>query len=159
MNLQSPLCCASFCLTIMVAAVAVKLAPPPVLGHTACGGPSPLSQLVLIQAGRALQGETYRFAKCNPPLPLSEMWRVGLPLPAQYLDVIHPEIYWEDFQVILSCSLSPPQMCLPCVYADSLIILLNLSFPGLPLMSALIESLQPVLQLSQQRLALSLCIS
>lgn len=29
MNLQSPLCCASFCLTIMVAAVAVKLAPPP----------------------------------------------------------------------------------------------------------------------------------
>eukprot|EP00884_Botryococcus_braunii_P016136 jgi/Botrbrau1/3205/Bobra.37_2s0035.1 len=43
------------------------------------------------------KGEAYRFVKCKPPLPLSVMWKVGLPLPESYVEIIHPEMFWRIF--------------------------------------------------------------
>ena len=45
------------------------------------------------------QGETYRWAICKEALPLAEMRRAGIPLPAKHVEVVHSGIAWEDFQV------------------------------------------------------------
>lgn len=36
---------------------------------------------------------------CKEALPLAEMRRVGIPLPAKQVDVLHASLAWEDFQV------------------------------------------------------------
>ena len=48
---------------------------------------------------RHLQGETYRWALCKEALPMTEMRRLGIPLPAKHVDVLHASLSWEDFQV------------------------------------------------------------
>jgi hypothetical protein len=45
------------------------------------------------------QGETYRWAICKEALPLAEMRRAGIPLPAKHVEVVHSGLAWEDFQV------------------------------------------------------------
>ncbi|CAK0783186.1 hypothetical protein CVIRNUC_006385 [Coccomyxa viridis] len=46
----------------------------------------------------ATHGETYRWALCKEALPMTEMRRLGIPLPAKHVDVLHASLSWEDFQ-------------------------------------------------------------
>ncbi|KAK9824100.1 hypothetical protein WJX72_007737 [[Myrmecia] bisecta] len=48
--------------------------------------------------GAETQAEQYRWARCTSILPLSKMWSVGLPLPAEHLQVLHANLAWEDCQ-------------------------------------------------------------
>ncbi len=53
------------------------------------------------------QGETYRWALCKEALPLVEMRRVGIPLPAKHVEILHSSLAWEDLQVFLMQRAAP----------------------------------------------------
>lgn len=57
-----------------------------------------MSKLMTHQ-GMAAQAELYRFARCKRAYPLQKMRKLGIPLPAEEVDVINEGVLWEDIQV------------------------------------------------------------
>lgn len=44
------------------------------------------------------KGSMYRFAKCKTVMTLPMLQQVGVPLAPEYVEVVEPALYWEDFQ-------------------------------------------------------------
>ncbi len=43
--------------------------------------------------------EQYTIAKCKSPLPFGMMRKLGIPLPADRLEVLHTDLDWEELKV------------------------------------------------------------
>ena len=67
------------------------------------------------------QVEHYRWARCLQPLPLSKVMQLGVPLPAEYLQILAPCLSWEDLQVNKEalCSTSCKPVRIACCLCGS----------------------------------------
>jgi len=49
--------------------------------------------------GPCYSQDLYTLARCKSPLPMGLMYKLGIPLPAEQVEVYHENVEWEEFNV------------------------------------------------------------